>query len=242
MYFSWGIQLEEDSYLYAVTESLEFWNEVIVIVMLVLVVGGRMAADDVEISRTDAAFKYGNCYLLCRRLTHPGIRAYEVLSFSKWLAEGDQSISRVDKFARNWQPLARYKTLNVHSKPVPCFNLTNVPLLKRSISTFLKKRIAATRFDRVTSGLWAPRATTAPCCLVEIVFIKFHGPSSSDFMKKGQKRLQGSKPFMQFLTSPLYAVTLARVPRLKQFSFKSFCTWSRVVRAWRHTSQSKPNC
>lgn len=24
--------------------------------------------------------------------------------------------------------------------------------------------IAATRFDRVTSGLWAPRATTAPCC------------------------------------------------------------------------------
>ena len=24
--------------------------------------------------------------------------------------------------------------------------------------------VAATRFDRVTSGLWAPRATTAPCC------------------------------------------------------------------------------
>ena len=27
-----------------------------------------------------------------------------------------------------------------------------------------QKNLAATRFDRVTSGLWAPRATTAPCC------------------------------------------------------------------------------
>ena len=27
-----------------------------------------------------------------------------------------------------------------------------------------EKEIAATRFDRVTSGLWAPRATSAPCC------------------------------------------------------------------------------
>ena len=41
-----------------------------------------------------------------------------------------------------------------------------LPLLLPMLNSNLikLKQIAATRFDRVTSGLWAPRATTAPCC------------------------------------------------------------------------------